>query len=447
MNIIEDAANCLPSHPDPPQATKALTELKLCLKLSDGWRKANPLPECQYTFAQPGVSSRSRIDRIYATDKIINRASEWSIENPVTPTDHQLISVRIYNYNAPQIGHGWWTMKPLILNNKKFMNEIKTEGTKATTLLEQGANPQTILQNLIKNIHSKAKLLSKIKIGKINSTIKNHEKKKDKIMKKANSLNSEALRSTLDTASQISIKIQDLQSTLFNKNQSVMKANWHLHGEMVNKYWCSYGKEKKGRDTIMELRRPEYPTPQYTSNSKIMANDMAMYHQDLQSYDKTSNPPLRSPTITSILLDMPNLSAQEKDSINSKLSYTEVEHALTESPNNKAAGTNGIPTDLYKELHKRHKQNSKENKPSFDIVKLLMLAYNDIELNGTNNPSLQAGWLCPLYKKKDHRKIPNYRPITVLNAEYKILTTAIMEKIATIAPNLIHKTQAAFVKG
>src|SRR5260221_6112002 len=54
--------------------------------------------------------------------------------------------------------------------------------------------------------------------------------------------------------------------------------------------------------------------------------------------------------------------------------------------------------------------------------------------------------MCPLYKKKDCHEIPNYRPITVLNAEYKILTTAIMNKLSDVAPNLIHKSQTAFIK-
>ncbi len=35
----------------------------------------------------------------------------------------------------------------------------------------------------------------------------------------------------------------------------------------------------------------------------------------------------------------------------------------------------------------------------------------------------------------------------ILNAEYKILTTALMGKLSTIAPKLINKCQAAFIKG
>ena len=72
---------------------------------------------------------------------------------------------------------------------------------------------------------------------------------------------------------------------------------------------------------------------------------------------------------------------------------------------------------------------------------------NDIEANGVTAPQLTEGWVCPLYKKKDRREIVNYHPITVLNAEYKIITTVLMNKLAIVTPNLINKCQAAFIKG
>ena len=87
------------------------------------------------------------------------------------------------------------------------------------------------------------------------------------------------------------------------------------------------------------------------------------------------------------------------------------------------------------------------NRPSFNIVELLKAAFNDIEINGIQTPHLLDGWMCPLYKKKDHCEIPNYRSITILNAEYKILTTAIMNKLSNVALDVIHKTQTAFIKG
>ncbi len=103
FNLVKDAADCLPSHPDSPQATTTLQNLRTMLDLSDSWRLANPPPKHKYSFTQPGAGSRSRIDHIYATEDIRTRASDWSIGNPEIPTDHQLVLVRIYDENPPQI--------------------------------------------------------------------------------------------------------------------------------------------------------------------------------------------------------------------------------------------------------------------------------------------------------------------------------------------------------
>ena len=111
-----------------------------------------------------------------------------------------------------------------------------------------------------------------------------------------------------------------------------------------------------------------------------MADEMATFHQQIQD---TQNDPLltsREQSITETLLGMPSLPDHVKANLDSPLTYDKIEHALTNSPNNKAAGLNGIPSDLYKAINNRHKTKEKENKLSFDIVKLP--AFNDIETNG-----------------------------------------------------------------
>ena len=55
--------------------------------------------------------------------------------------------------------------------------------------------------------------------------------------------------------------------------------------------------------------------------------------------------------------------------------------------------------------------------------------------------------MCPLYKKGKRNNVANYCPITILNTDYKIMTKALANKLAVIAPSLIHQDQAGFIKG
>jgi len=55
------------------------------------------------------------------------------------------------------------------------------------------------------------------------------------------------------------------------------------------------------------------------------------------------------------------------------------------------------------------------------------------------------GWMCPIYKKKDRTEISNYRPITLLNTDYKILTKVLAIQLMDHIHSLLHENQAGFI--
>jgi hypothetical protein len=74
---------------------------------------------------------------------------------------------------------------------------------------------------------------------------------------------------------------------------------------------------------------------------------------------------------------------------------------LLSSKSRSTAGIDSIPYDLWKLLHKEHKKPSRNEKPSFNVMKTLTHVINDIQIHGMMEDSPFAlGWLCPLYKKK-----------------------------------------------
>ena len=50
-------------------------------------------------------------------------------------------------------------------------------------------------------------------------------------------------------------------------------------------------------------------------------------------------------------------------------------------------------------------------------------------------------------EKKDIQYLKNWRPVSLLNVDYKIETKTIALRLEKVLPHLIHPTQAGYVKG
>ena len=65
--------------------------------------------------------------------------------------------------------------------------------------------------------------------------------------------------------------------------------------------------------------------------------------------------------------------------------------------------------------------------------------------NNIKENEFTDGLLFLLFKKKDKCKIENYRPITLLNTDYKLYTKTIAKKLSEVAPTIVHEDQAGFI--
>ena len=63
-------------------------------------------------------------------------------------------------------------------------------------------------------------------------------------------------------------------------------------------------------------------------------------------------------------------------------------------PDGKAAGIDGIPHELWKMLATRYENKKNLDQPKFNIVKCLIVLYNDVEWHGIVHPSeFPKGWM------------------------------------------------------
>jgi hypothetical protein len=179
-----------------------------------------------------------------------------------------------------------------------------------------------------------------------------------------------------------------------------------------------------------------------------MMNMARNYHNSIQEKDLPDE--YGRIMATEITLEKCNvhLSENEFKEMDKALNAQDVGEALRLSNNGKAPGMDGIPYEFYKILDILFKQSSMTKNDSFDVVGFLTKLYEDIERFGMiKDCKFNMGWMCPIFKKGDKSLISNYRPVTLLNCDYKLMTKTYSLRLMNVAPSLVHPDQAGFMKG
>ena len=450
FNLVEDALDRLPSKQDGEIATESLRELRSELDLVDGWRHTNPDTK-GYTWIRESDGTQSRIDRIYVREDFLADCKDWEITQPPIPTDHEIVSAKITTPTTPEIGRGRWAIPLRLLKNKFIKGEIQNLGLKLEDKITTQStrtetnNPQIWLQEFKSEILKITRTYEKRTQPKIKTKIARLHEELNNIR------NSHAL--PIDeikiASTQIKKEIQSLVKETHQYKRNVTTAVDAAEGETIGKTWSRRARECKPRDTIKSLK--DQSTNSTTRNSRKMAQIAAKHHEEMQFRDGN---PHELPDVDKMNKILENVSAKISDESRRKLSENispdEVREAIKRTSNDKAPGLDGIPIELWKSMDDQFRSSTPDqpDKRKCNIVLILTTVFLDIESHGTNTGArLNEGCISPIYKKKDPEDIANYRPITLLNTDYKIFTKALSLRLADVAPQIINQDQAGFIPG
>ena len=125
----------------------------------------------------------------------------------------------------------------------------------------------------------------------------------------------------------------------------------------------------------------------------------------------------------------------EREACEGLLTEKECLEALQYMESEKTPGTDGLPAEFYKVFWK-------------DISSILISALNFAYESGQLSVTQKRGIIKLIPKKDaDPSLIKNWRPLTLLNCDYKIAAKSIANRLKSVIPNLINNDQTGFIKG
>lgn len=128
---------------------------------------------------------------------------------------------------------------------------------------------------------------------------------------------------------------------------------------------------------------------------------------------------------------------EESDRLRLKeeISLEEIENVVKSFKSKKSPGLDGITADFYKE--------------TMDILgSELKKVFNNILEGGKAPDTWKLAEIVVIEKpQKDPTEVGSYRPISLLNQDYKIFTKILARRLEKLLPKIIKEDQYGFVKG
>ena len=148
------------------------------------------------------------------------------------------------------------------------------------------------------------------------------------------------------------------------------------------------------------------------TNPKEINKQTQSYYSTLYSKQQTN-----TQCQNQLLLNLSRkLNAQQSEDLDKPFSKEELFEALTKLKPGKSPGTDGLPMEFYLFFWPSIKE---------DFWEVVLSSYD----NALLSKSMRTAILTLIFKKGDKKQLKNWRPISLLCADYKIIATALATRL------------------
>ena len=133
--------------------------------------------------------------------------------------------------------------------------------------------------------------------------------------------------------------------------------------------------------------------------------------------------------------NLPRLDQEEIEIMNNPITSTVIEAAIKNLPKNKSPGPDGLIGEFYQTLRE-------------ELMPILLNLFQKVAEEGTLPNTFYKATITLIPKTdKDNTKKENYRPISLMNIEAKILNKILANRIQQHIKKLIYHDQVGIIPG
>ena len=208
------------------------------------------------------------------------------------------------------------------------------------------------------------------------------------------------------------------------------KVRWAEAGEKNTKYFLNLEKKNAVDKHISQLQTSDGCI--LTDPKQILLEQKSFFEKLYTETDQQNN---HDSNIHNFTSNLPKLSEEESTLCEGLISESECANALKEMKNGKSPGCDGYTVEFYKIFWKNIKQ---------FVIESINFAFTKGELSVDQ----KCGIITLIPKKgKIRTLLKNWRPISLLNTDYKILTKCLAIRLHKVLPTIIDLDQTGFLKG
>ncbi len=374
----------------------------------------------KYTYTNHGY--RARLDRVYIKDSNLHSITDYKIE-PSTFSDHDQIKIKTKWGKRPVWGRRLWKMNIEILSDKEYRKRIEND-------IEIFKLNKTFYDPM----ESWDLLKSKIKQTTIEYTRQKHTERKDEVatltQKHADIVakidNSESDEELIEQKESLEQKIEQLETKRTEGDRIRAKMEKIEYDERSTKYYFKKEKEKGQRKQIVILENEQDETLE--TEHEIMG-EIEKFYTELYTTESINIEQMNE----NLHYIKNKLTDQDQKEINDFIKTKEISNAIREMKNEKSPGEDGIPKEFYLSF--------------FDELKeILTELFNNIKFSKTQPHSHKNAIIKLIYKKNNQKHLKNWRPISLLNVDYKILSKILTKRLTKVIDKIVPIEQKCGVK-